>query len=122
MRINYLSAAIACVLTALVAGCATSPADYATTLSSNDPKWRSPQCQQMRAAAARYEAGQPKTISVATGLLLGPYGLGIALAGKEHQERQRRLFARDMHMQCSSRPLPKELLIAPSIQHDTMDR
>src|SRR5690606_19877842 len=98
------------VLTAaLLAGCTTPPAEYAQTLSSQDPKWQSPQCQDIRAAAATYEAGGTRPLSIPAGLLLGPYGLGIALAGREHQETKRKLFARDMHLRCSSLPLPDNL-------------
>ncbi|TKT78212.1 hypothetical protein XW59_011280 [Aquamicrobium sp. LC103] len=92
-----------------VAGCTTPPAEYAATLSSQDPKWRSPQCEQIRAEAATFEAGKTKPLNMGAALLLGPYGLGIAMAGRQHQEEQRRLFAREMHVQCSSLPLPKKL-------------
>ncbi|SJM28317.1 hypothetical protein BQ8482_110247 [Mesorhizobium delmotii] len=44
-----------------------------------------------------------------TGVFLGPYGLGLAAAIKEHQQKQRKLFARAVHLRCSSLPLPKEL-------------
>lgn len=94
---------------ALVSGCAASPTNYATTLSTKDPKWRSKQCQQVRATALAFEAKEKETRKLAPGLLLGPYGIGIALAIKEHQDKQRRQIARDMHMRCSSQPLPKEL-------------
>lgn len=107
-------AVVACLQAAMVAGCATPPADYAATLSRQDPKWRSPQCQQIRAAAVNYVAGEKQTIGVATGMLLGPYGVGIALAGKDHREKQRILFNRELHEKCSSRPLPGELQIDPS--------
>lgn len=96
-----------------VAGCTTPPAEYAATLSTQDAKWRSPECEQSRAAALNYEAGEKKTLSIPASLLLGPYGLGIALAGKEHQEKKRKLLARDMHLRCSSLPLPKNLQINP---------
>lgn len=95
----------------MLAGCTSLPADYAATLSTQDPKWRSPQCEEIRAAAANYKE---KNISWATGLLLGPYGLGIVAASKEHQEKQRKQFAREMHMRCSSLPLPQKLQIASS--------
>ena len=94
-----------------MAGCASSPANYAATLSQRDPKWFSPECQQIRAAAVNYEAGEKKTIGVATGMLLGPYGVGIALAGKDHRDKQRLLFNRELHEKCSSQPLPSELNI-----------
>ncbi len=45
---------------------------------------------------------------------LGPYGLGIIAAVKEHEQKQRKLFAREVHLQCSSLPLPKALQGDPS--------
>nr|WP_056106343.1 hypothetical protein [Mesorhizobium sp. Root157] len=108
------SAGAVCLLVAALAGCTTSPADYAATLSKQDPKWQSPQCEQIRLAATEYESVEKQTMSVGSGLLLGPYGLGIALAGKEHREKQRKLFVRDIHMRCSSLPLPRKLQITPS--------
>ncbi|SMH50866.1 hypothetical protein [Mesorhizobium australicum] len=101
--------AAACLLALAIAGCTTSPARYAASLPQQDPKFHSPQCFEMRARAANYEAGRKPPMSWATGALMGPYGLAIAAASKEHQEKQRRLFARDMHLACSSRPLPREL-------------
>ena len=71
-----------------------------------DPKWRSPQCQEIRAKAANYKE---QKVSWAAGALIGPYGLALAAAGKEHQEKQRTILAREMHLRCSSRPLPREL-------------
>lgn len=102
------------LLAATVSGCTTPPAEYAATLSSQDPKWQSPECQKIRAAALTYEAGKTKPMHMGTALLLGPYGLAIAAAGREHQEKQRKLFARDMHLRCSSLPLPKNLQIQDS--------
>lgn len=108
-----MSAGAACLLAAGLAACTTPPADYARTLSPLDPKWRSPQCEEARAAASTYAAREKKPLSWTTGMLLGPYGLGIAAASKEHQEKQRKLFVRDMHLRCSSQPLPKELRFDP---------
>lgn len=97
------------LLVAAFAGCTAAPAEYAATLSTQDPKWQSPECEQIRAAALTYEVGKTKPLNMGTALLMGPYGLAIAAAGREHQEKQRKLFARDMHMRCSSLPLPEEL-------------
>lgn len=105
---------IAALLAALaIAGCTTTPADYATTLSQQDPKWNSPDCKQIRLAALGYDdkVGQRMAIGMASGLLLGPFGLPIAAAADANQEQQRKLFAREVHMRCSSLPLPKELQI-----------
>ena len=100
---------IAAVAMLGVAGCTTPPAEYAAMLSPQDPKWQSPECEQIRAEALSYEAGQRKPLNLGAAMLLGPYGLGIAVAGREHQEKQRRLFVREMHMRCSSLPLPRNL-------------
>jgi len=96
------------IATSIVAGCTATPRDYATTLSAQDPKWMSPECQHIRAQALDYKE---RNVNWAAGLLIGPYGLAIVAAGKEHQEKQRKQFARDMHMRCSSQPLPKNLQI-----------
>jgi hypothetical protein len=99
------------VAAAMVAGCTTSPGEYAATLSNQDPKWQSPQCEEIRVQALNYKE---RNLNWAAGALIGPYGLALVAAGKEHQEKQRKLFAREMHMRCSSLPLPKNLQISPS--------
>lgn len=111
MGMKRASTGAACLLAAMVAGCTTLPADYAATLSTQDPKWRSLECEQVRVAALNYKE---RTTPWAAGLLLGPYGLGLVAASKEQQEKQRKLFAREMHMRCSSLPLPRNLQINPS--------
>lgn len=97
-----------------IAGCATPPAEYAGTLSTQDPRWLSPECEQIRASAVNDEAGRRKPLNIGTALLLGPYGLAIAAAGREHQQKQRKLLAREMHLRCSSLPLPDHLQVTPS--------
>ena len=97
-------------LAVMVTGCTAGTANYSSTLSMQDPKWRSPQCQEARAEAANYKEGK---VSFAAGALIGPYGLALAAAGKEHQEKKRRQLAREMHMRCSSQPLPRELQADP---------
>jgi hypothetical protein len=94
-----------------LAGCTATPAEFAASLSPQDPKWQTPECLEMRAAAPDFEAGKRPPMGWGTGVLLGPYGLAIAAASKEHQAKQRKLFARDMHLACSSRPLPRELVV-----------
>lgn len=110
-RTGRLPAAL--LLAAALAGCTSTPAEYAATLSPQDPKFATPQCQQVRAEAAAYRQRQ---LNWAAGALIGPYGLAIVAAGKDFQEKQRKLFARDMHLACSSQPLPKDLRIDPSIK------
>ncbi|SDK25621.1 hypothetical protein SAMN05428953_11361 [Mesorhizobium muleiense] len=96
-------------LAATAAGCATSPVDYGASLSKQDRKWASPECQQARMEASDYDAREKKQPGWGTGVFLGPYGLGLAAAIKEHQQKQRKLFARAVHLRCSSLPLPKQL-------------
>ncbi|MCV0396788.1 MAG: hypothetical protein K5872_20770 [Rhizobiaceae bacterium] len=96
------------------AGCTTPPAEYASSLSPQDPKWLSPECEETRMAALRYDLEEKKPMSLPVGLMLGPYGLGIALASREHQDMKRKLFAREMHLRCSSLPLPENLRVVPS--------
>ena len=79
--------AVVVALTATVAGCVSSPVQYGASLS---PGW-------------------------GFGVLLGPYSMGLVAAAKEHQQQQRRLLARQVHLQCSSLPLPKDLDFDPQI-------
>jgi hypothetical protein len=107
---KQVSMGAAFLLAAVVSGCTTLPADYASTLSAQDPKWQSPECEQVRVAAANYKE---RDAPWAAGLLLGPYGLALVAAAKEQQEKQRKLLAREMHVRCSSLPLPQNLQIEP---------
>ena len=110
MRIAMIAA-----LGAAVAGCVSSPVDYGASLSQQDPKWASPECQQARAAAADYAQREKDHPGWGMGVLLGPYSMGMVAAVKEHERQQRRLLARQMHLNCSSQPLPKELDFDPAI-------
>ena len=106
-----------CVLVALVgavvAGCTSTPKDYAANLSTQDPKWMSAECQEIRTKAADYKE---QKVNWAAGALIGPYGLAIVAAGKEHQEKQRVAMAREIHLRCSSQPMPKKLEPRPAAQ------
>lgn len=95
-------------LAATMAGCATSPVDYGASLSQQDQKWASPECQKALTAASDYEAREKEHPGWGF-VALGPYGLGIIAATKEHEQKQRKLFAREVHLQCSSLPLPEAL-------------
>ncbi|CDX21726.1 conserved exported hypothetical protein [Mesorhizobium sp. ORS 3324] len=105
--------AMVAALSVALVGCVTSPVDYEAKLSQQDPKWASPGCQQARMAASDYDAREKEHPGWGFGVLLGPYSMGLVAAVKEHEQQQRKLFARDVHLQCSSLPLPKELEGAP---------
>lgn len=102
------------VATSLIflAACAPKPANYASTLAHTDPKWESEDCKAIRLAALNYDdkVGQRLAIGVASGLLLGPFGLPLAAAADAEQDDQRRAFSRELHVRCSSLPLPETLL------------
>ncbi|MER9586719.1 hypothetical protein [Mesorhizobium sp. M0276] len=101
--------AMSVALAVTMAGCATSPVDYGASLSQQDQKWASAECQQARLAASDYEVREKEHPGWGFGVLLGPYSMGLVAAIKEHEQKQRKLFAREVHLQCSSLPLPKEL-------------
>ncbi|OBQ85645.1 MULTISPECIES: hypothetical protein [unclassified Mesorhizobium] len=101
-------------LSAALTGCVTSPVDYGAKLSQQDPKWASPECQQARIAASDYDVREKEHPGWGFGVLLGPYSMGMVAAVKEHEQQQRRLLARQVHLQCSSQPLPKELDFDPA--------
>lgn len=110
------------IVVLVLAGCVSQPANYATTLSTQDPKWESPECNEIRLAALNYDdkVGQRMAVGLAAGLLLGPFGLPLAAAADANQNEQRRLFAREMHMRCSSLPLPDNLReVKQKPAHDT---
>jgi hypothetical protein len=87
------------------------PDKYAGTLQTTDPKWESADCKQIRVAALSYDdkVGGRMAIGVASGLLLGPFGLPLAIAADANQEEKRKAFTREVHLRCSSLPLPKSL-------------
>ena len=103
--------AAACLLA--LAACSSAPAPTSTALPRFDPKASSPECRQARAAAAAWEANKKPPMNLAVGALMGPYGLALAAASRQHQAKQRKLHARDVHLACSSTPLPNNLQISP---------
>ncbi|MEO5756965.1 MAG: hypothetical protein ABIQ51_08945 [Mesorhizobium sp.] len=87
----------------------SSPVEYGASLSPQDPKFVSPECQKARVAASDYAVREKEHPGWGTGVFLGPYGLGIAAAIKEHEQKERKIYARAIYAQCSSLPLPREL-------------
>jgi hypothetical protein len=100
---------------AVLAGCTPTPQKYAGTLTVTDPKFNSADCKQIRLEALSFDdkVGGRVAIGLASGILLGPFGLPIAAAADASQEDKRKAFAREMHLRCSSTPLPKNLQEKP---------
>ncbi len=107
--------AMVVALTATVAGCVSSPVQYGASLSPQDPKWATPECQQARMDALNYDRREKQNPGWAAGVVLGPYSMGLVAAIKENEQKRRRLLAREVHLQCSSLPLPKDLNFDPQI-------
>lgn len=108
---------IICVLATLgaLAGCTSTPDRYAASLSNKDPKWETAECKEIRLKALEFDnkVGSRVAIGLASGLLLGPFGIPIAAASDAEREEARRMFAREIHLRCSSLPLPKNLEVKP---------
>ena len=102
-------------LVGTVAGCSTTPQNYSANLSMTDPKWETQECKDIRLAAVSYndKVGSRVAIGLASGLLLGPFGIPIAIAADASQDDVRKSFNREIHLRCSSQPLPKELQQKP---------
>jgi hypothetical protein len=107
--------AMVVALTATVAGCVSSPTQYEASLSQQDPKWATPECQKARADVVNYGTREKEHPGWGSSLLLGPYSMALVAAIKENEQKQRRLLARQVHLQCSSLPLPRDLDFDPKI-------
>lgn len=99
----------------VLAGCTTTPDRYAAQLPQDDPKYNTAECKEIRLKALEFDnkVGSRVAIGLASGLLLGPFGIPIAAAADAEREDARRTFAREVHLRCSSQPLPKNLEVKP---------
>lgn len=99
-----------------LASCTATPDKYAASLPENDPKYNTQECRDIRKAALEFDnkTGQRMAVGLAGGLLLGVFFLPFAAASDAEREDARKLFAREIHMRCSSKPLPKNLEVKPA--------
>lgn len=98
-----------------LAGCQTTPAKYAAALPQDDPKWNSADCKAIRLKALDYDdkVGGRMAIGIGAGLLLGPFGIPLAAAADANQNEIRKAWDREVHLACSSKPLPESLKDKP---------
>lgn len=94
----------------LAAGCAPDP----KTMSGNyldDPKYNTEECKDMRQKALDYNDRTLSRIGTgaALGLFLGPFGIPLAAGADVKQNEERKAWAREVHLACSSDPLPENL-------------
>ena len=93
-----------------VTGCAPDP----KTMSGDyieDAKYNTAECKEMRQKALEYNDRvlERMGVGVGLGLFLGPFGLPLAAAGDLKQNEERKAWAREVHLACSSDPLPDNL-------------
>lgn len=103
------------------AGCAAEPQSYVASLRTSDPKWQSSACKAIRQQANGYEQEENERLksSIAIGLL-SPSG-ALATTNVTNQQNNRRMhFNRELHLKCSSAPLPKDLTNIPELQPPPM--
>ncbi|WP_147283822.1 hypothetical protein [Bosea caraganae] len=103
------------------AGCAAQPQIYVQSLKANDPKWQSAACKAIRQQANDYEQGENERLksSVMIGLL-SPSGALATTDVTNKQNVRRKQFNRELHLRCSSAPLPEDLTNIPDIQPPPM--
>ena len=94
------------LLTACAPGPKAMSADYV-----EDPKYNTQECKDMRQKALEYNDRVLSRMGagVGLGLLLGPFGLPLAAAGDVAQNEERKAWSREVHLACSSDPLPDNL-------------
>lgn len=107
----------------VMAGCTSTPDKYAAGLPESDPKYNTPECKDIRLKALDFDnkVGQRMLIGAGAGLLLGPFGLPLAMAADAEREDARKAFAREIHMRCSSKPLPANLVPKPKMEQRDRD-
>jgi hypothetical protein len=108
-----IAVAVACTL-ALV-GCAQKPQVSIGTLSQADPKFSSPECLDIRSKALTYDdkVGERMAIGLASGLLLGPFGIPIAASADAAQNQEREAFNREIELRCMTNPPKRDPLPVP---------
>src|SRR6478609_286081 len=109
------------VLGLLCVGCTTQPANYAGSLNHSDRKWQSAACRDGRQKAESYDAEEKERLksSVMIGFL-SPSGALATVNVTNQQNIRRKQFNRDLHLRCSSSPLPEDLTNIPEIQPPPM--
>lgn len=103
------------------AGCAAQPQIYAQGLKTTDPKWQTAACKAMRQQADGYEQDEKEQLkkSIMIGML-SPSGVLATTNVTNQQNVRRKQFNRDLHLKCSSAPLPEDLTNIPEIQPPPM--
>lgn len=101
---------ISLIFLALTA-CATNPQRFAGQLDSADKKFTSKECSDVRLKSLDFDEkiGSRMAIGFFSGLLLGPFGIPIGIAADASHNEDKKNWNRELHLRCSSQPLPDEL-------------
>ena len=105
---KYSQSAIILVAALALTGCAKNPKTL-TVDYVNDAKFNTAECKEIRKKALEYNdrvLGRTAT-GVGLGLLLGPFGIPLAAMGDVAQNEERKSWNREIHLACSSEPLPE---------------
>jgi hypothetical protein len=88
----------------VLAGCSAAPQRTAMHLDTQDKKFDSPACMDIRNRALTYDdkVGERIGVGLATGLLLGPFGIPLAAAADAKQNEEREYFNHEIALRCSS--------------------
>ncbi|TCR68478.1 hypothetical protein [Bosea sp. BK604] len=109
------------VMGLICVGCTTQPASYASSLSHSDRKWQSAACREARQKAGGYEAEETERLKSSAMIgLLSPSSALATVNVTNQQNVRRKQFNRDLHLKCSSAPLPDELTNIPELQPPPM--
>ena len=106
MRILVLISLVAWGL----AGCAENPNEISNNYIE-DPKYQTKECTEMRQKALQYNdrvLGRVGT-GLAVGIFLGPLVIPFAAGADVAQNEERKAWSREVHLACSSNPLPENL-------------
>jgi len=109
------------VMGLICVGCTTQPASYASSLNHSDRKWQSAACREARQKAGGYEAEETERLKSSAMIgLLSPSSALATVNVTNQQNVRRKQFNRDLHLKCSSAPLPDELTNIPELQPPPM--
>jgi len=113
------------LLTALLGltcvGCSTAPASYVGSLSPADRKWQTQACRDVRGRAANFDSEEKERLKTSAMIGLLSPSSALATANVTNQQNiRRRQFNRELHLKCSSAPLPDDLTNIPEIQPPPM--
>ena len=94
----------------VLSGCATAPRDTVASLNKRDPEYRTRDCREARAAAARFDDNKEGRLVVAlAGNMVIPFaGTAVAAAMSRLQEDDKEALNRRVKAACISDPLKRK--------------